>query len=273
MAICPIAAQPLTFLDAELESYILHENSMDTNGDDLADAMVDTDGDGSIDQAEALAVTDLMIRDLSDGYEIRSVEDLAQFSNLRSLALLHNDSLHEVSGLGGLDSLQELWIGSNFWLYEVDLSDLPPLVALRIEDEGRLRYLNVQNGSYPSAYFSLFYTEQIEYACVDDIPEEIAAMNGHMAEGGVVSTDCVGQPTGLTADPIPDVDMSWQGGVLYVSSSLVLDGLRIYDMLGRNTLRRSGSGRTWQLPLDASGPHVLEILQAGTVQRHIILQR
>ena len=55
--------QNLVFTNANLKTYLLTENSVDLNGDGLADAMIDLNNDNEIQLSEALLVEHLVISD------------------------------------------------------------------------------------------------------------------------------------------------------------------------------------------------------------------
>lgn len=59
------------------------------------------------------------------------------------------------------------------------------------EDVFDIDYLNLKNGSFASNTFSLFYSENIQYACVDSIAAEYNEVQQHIAIGETLSINCV----------------------------------------------------------------------------------
>jgi hypothetical protein len=183
-----IYSQTITFVDSELKQYLLNENCIDTNNDGYPDTNADMNNDNEIQVSEALTVLNLQIGQLNNPYNITSIEDLNNFSNLQVLKVYYNDYLIEIQNLY-LNQLHTLMIDSQINLEHIDISTLTQLNDLRIEGCLNLNYMNIQNGSVAN-YFSLFYTENIQYACVDDIPEEYDEVLYHMASGNFPSTNC-----------------------------------------------------------------------------------
>ncbi len=187
-------SQTISFADVELKNYLIHENCIDTNRTDNngwwnGDIDADVNDDGEIDQQEAERVLNLGIQDFSDAYRIKSVQDLSQFRNLNWLQIIGIDSLYEISNLE-LDSLRSLWIGTNYSLRRVDISDLWNLTEdFRVEDIDTLDYLNIQNGNR-ARYFSLFYTQYIREACVDSIAIEYNEVAWRLLSGVPKMEDC-----------------------------------------------------------------------------------
>ena len=120
---------------------------------------------------------------------MESIQDLSNFSNLEKLTIIYFNDLENIFPLA-LDNLTDLSIGSCLNLKHIDLSDMHQLVNLKIEDIGSLDYLNLQNNNFPSGIFSLFYTENIQYACVDDINEEYDEVSYHMTQDVLPSINC-----------------------------------------------------------------------------------
>lgn len=184
-----IYAQNIDFTDERLKTFLINENCVDLDNDDSPDRNADLNGDNEIQESEALAINALKIGDFPDSYYITSLEDLTHFSELSTLIIIHNDSLTEVSSLN-MENLSFLWISSCRSLKHIDISDLTNIEDLRIEDIDSLDYLNIQNGNHPDGIFSLFYTEDIAYACVDSIADEYEEVSFHMRQGLLPSINC-----------------------------------------------------------------------------------
>lgn len=182
-------AQNIEFTDLNLKQYLINENSIDINNDGLPDLNADLNNDSEIQLSEALNITNLTLNNFPDTYHVESIQDLSLFTNIQELAIIHFNSLEEFS-LIGLDNLTSLWLGTLQSLKYIDISDLNTLNNLRIEDISALDYLNLQNDNFPSEVFSLFYTENIQYACVDNISEEYNEVSFHMAQDVLPSIEC-----------------------------------------------------------------------------------
>ena len=96
-------SQNLTFSNNSLKTYLLTENSVDIDGDEFPDTIIDLNGDNEIQLSEALLVQNLVISPVS-GTIIMSIQDLYQFSNLKRLTIPGDFGLTEVSNLN-LNSL------------------------------------------------------------------------------------------------------------------------------------------------------------------------
>jgi hypothetical protein len=185
-----VFGQTINFSDANLKSYLITENCVDTNSDNIPDSDADANNDNEIQLSEALNITSLMLGSFPNTYNVASVEDLSHFSNLEKLRILYFGNMESFELLG-LTNLTDLYIGSCGTLKRVDISDLPNLVNQSIEDISTLEYLNMQNNNFPSGTFSLFYTENIDFACIDDSPEEYAAIEYHMESGTTPTVNCL----------------------------------------------------------------------------------
>lgn len=167
--------QTVNFTDLELKRYLTNEMCVDTTHNGVAfsnDVSVDLNGDNEIQLTEALVVEAIELIDFLDNYTIKSLLDLNEFSNLKYLKIIDNDSLKRITNLN-LDSLKTLWISDGTSLKNIDISNLPNITTtLRIEGLTTLDTLNIQNGTSANQ-FSLFYTQDIKYACIDSIPNEI----------------------------------------------------------------------------------------------------
>mgnify|MGYP001793321082 CR=1 FL=1 len=186
--------QIIQFADLELNRYLINEKCVDTaqNGISFSKAVtVALNGDNEIQQSEALAVKALQIRDFPDDYSIVSILDLNAFTKLQYLKVIDIDDLQEITALN-LDSLKTLWISDAINLRKVDISNLPNLTtAIRIEGITTLDTLNTRNGT-SAQQFSLFYTQNVQYAFIDSLPRVINEFHvaGAMLVGATPSFDC-----------------------------------------------------------------------------------
>lgn len=180
-------SQNLTFTNANLKTHLLYDNSVDINGDEIADTLIDTNNDNEIQLSEALLIQNLVISPNS-GSIINSIQDISQFSNLKRLTIPGDFGLIEISNLN-LDSLEFIRVSDHNSISDIDLSDLPNLSSIILEGLNGVQNLNIQNGSYASNAFSLFYT-YVQYACVDSISNEYNLVSQHLVNGGSINTNC-----------------------------------------------------------------------------------
>jgi len=182
-----IFSQNVTFSDLNLKAFLVNEYCVDTDNNSLPDIDADLNNDGEIQISEANSILNLHIAKLNNDYNIQSLQDLSAFTNLEFLKILYNNGITNISNLG-LSNLKTFWFGSQSNIDQIDISDLTEIIDLRIEDCD-VNSLNIKNGSV-APNFSLFYSENIQYACVDDITEEYNETLEHMAEGILPTTDC-----------------------------------------------------------------------------------
>lgn len=230
-------AQNIAFTDLKLKAFLVNKICVDTDNDSIPDAVADANADGEIQISEALAVIDLEIEDFSPPrYWIKSMADLSHFQNVQRLTLIHNDSLVELANLG-LDSLNFLWIGTLLEIKRIDLSDLPGVTSLRIEDIGGLEYLNLKNGSHATQLFSLFYTQDIKYACVDSIAAEYNVVAQHMSQTNpILTTVCdtltnllptLSDPASLVVYPNPS------SANIFLEADFPIEQVQLVNSLGK----------------------------------------
>ena len=129
----------------------------------------------------------------SSSYSISSLYDLNQLINLKKLKLFETN-ITRISHLG-ITGLEELWVANLNYIKNINISDLPNIKKLLITDCYVLDSLNIKNGSivpdpFDPLQFSLFYTDSIRYACVDDILEEYNVVAKHMVENAEPTTQC-----------------------------------------------------------------------------------
>ncbi|WP_456440662.1 T9SS type A sorting domain-containing protein [Psychroserpens sp.] len=180
-------AQTIDFEDPNLKLLLTTLNTVDSNNDGVFDALVDTNGDGEIQISEALAVERLRLQELNSENPISLIHNLTYFQNLKRLDLIGLAGIQVLNDLN-IEGLEFLWIGNCFNLKTIDISEMPNISNLRIEDMPDIEYLNIQNGSYASDYFSLFYSINIHYACVDDLGDELERTNESMLSGVAANT-------------------------------------------------------------------------------------
>lgn len=227
------AAQILNFTDLELKSYLVNENSIDTNQNGSADISVDLNMDGEIQLSELQSFDSLEIGYFSNSYTIKSLQDLSGF-HFKYLKVLYNDSLTNFSNLQ-LDSLTYLWIGECYHLKHIDISDLAAIQNLRIEGINRIDYLNLQNGSVPSGTFSLFYSEDIQYACVDSIAKEYNQVAFHMAAGQLPTINCWTNLTTIDATPSVTLFPNPSNQFITIESAASINHINIMSSDGKKT--------------------------------------
>ena len=231
--------QNLVFSNQNLKSYLLTDKSVDTNGDENADTIIDINGDNEIQISEALAVQNLVISQPGNGSIISSIEDIHQFSNLKRLTVKGDFGLSEISALS-LNNLEHIRVSDHNSIREIDLSDLPNLKSIYLEGLSGVQNLNLQNGSAADA-FSLFYT-YVDYACVDSIAAEYDLVAEHVKSGGTITVNCalnVDEVEALQTVIYPNPAMN----VIHISSYLTIARLELHDVSGKmikNTVTPSG---------------------------------
>lgn len=234
---------------------------------------MDTNNDQEIQVSEAEAIDNLRIGKYPDTFLISDIGELRQFKHLRRLEIFHNSNLRRVDDLGvGLDSLKYLHFDFCVNLKHIDLSNLPPMEVLRIEDMQDIEYLNVQNGSTPSQTFSLFYSEYIVYACVDSILSEYSEVNRHMATQspslncalGVEAEDVV-EPVSFYPNPT--------NGILNFICEKPIDKIVVFGTDAKQLLVVEQPISQIDLSLLPKGVYFLQVfMQDGILNKKVLLQ-
>lgn len=228
-----VFAQNIDFTDANLKSYLITQNCVDTNNDGIADSDADTNDDNEIQLSEALAITNLSLGSFPDTFHVASLEDLRHFDNIEKLSIIYFSSLEEIELLG-LTNITDLYIGTCASLKRIDISDLPNIVNQSIEDIDALDYLNMQNNSFPSGVFSLFYTENIKYACIDDLTQEYTAIQYHMEAGITPSTNCeLSTPSNDLQNDVQLVPNPANDILFLITKNKLPNKLSVIDVSGR----------------------------------------
>ena len=257
-------SQNIAFTDLNLKAFLINENCIDTNNDNIPDTNADLNNDNNIQISEALSFTNLYLETFPDNYHVESIQDISHFSNLNKLSIIHFDSLEEISLLG-LTSLTILNIGSCYELKYIDISDLPNIIDQRIEDIGQLEYLNIQNNNFPSSVFSLFYTENIQYACIDNISEEYDVVSQHMLQGQLPTIDCslsvqendLDKQLILFPNPTSDT-------FTIASNNVPIFGITIIDMNGKTLLTKDDALENIDVSFFNSGIYFVKIIMENT---------
>ena len=142
----------------------------------------------------------------------------------------------------------------------IDISDLNELDNLRIEDIADLEYLNLQNNNFLSEVFSLFYAENIQYACVDDISEEYDEVLFHMSPGILPSIECnLGVlnhefDNGITMFPNPTK------GVVYIEAlNIEIQEIIVFDINGREVYVSNNYNNTIDISFLTNGIYFLQL--------------
>lgn len=255
--------QTIDFADANLKSYLITENCVDTNNDGFPDSDADVNNDNEIQLSEALNITNLRLEKFPNTYNIASVDDLRHFSNLQKLRMLYFGNMENFELLG-LTNLTDLYIGSCATLKRIDISDLPNLVNQSIEDIGTIEYLNMQNNNFPSGTFSLFYTENIDFACIDDTPEEYAAIELHMEAGMTPTINCLLSVAENTiADEIQLVPNPTRNFLTLITKKNMPISLSIVDVSGRIVLKYNENFTRIDMSSLAKGMYFVNIQLSG----------
>ena len=233
-------SQIISFTDLELKRFLLNEKSVDTNfnGTNLVGkAKIDVNNDGNIQLSEIVNIKSLAINNFGKNYNIKSISDLNQFSHLNHLSILSLDSLLKIENMV-LDSLSYLFLNSCTNLKKVDVSSLNHLTeVLRIEDMVNIDTLNLSNGN-SARVFSLFYTQNVEYACIDSIQSEIQEVinSAVMKTGYNYTFNCNLtslnrlEKEKISIYPNPATD------IIHITSSLVNPTFVLYTIEGKKIL-------------------------------------
>ena len=260
-------SQNLTFSNTNLKTYLLSTNSVDTNGDEIADALIDTNNDNEIQLSEALLIENLVISP-NPGLTITNIQDIYQFKNLKRLTIPGDFGLTEISNLE-LDSLNFIRVSDHNSIINIDLSDLPNLSSIIIEGLNGVQSLNLQNGTYASSYFSLFYT-YVDYACVDSIYTEYNYVSQHLTDSGYISLDCTLE---IVNNGLSETNIYPNPTTGKVLLSSVAENIRLLDLHGR--ILREWNFRTNEIDIFdlIEGMYILEIDIGSIITRRKIIRK
>ena len=222
--------QNIDFEDTLLKNYILTKNCVDTNNDGVFNATADFNNDGEIQFTEALAIERLSFRDNGSTIYINSITDLNHFTNLKQLVLVSIPGITNFE-TNSFSDLEYLWIGACHNLKHIDISNAPNITYLRIEDIADIEYLNLQNGSFPTEYFSLFYSEGILEACVDNITQEYDEVAWHMLSGVLPSVNCALSTNDLSLKNLK-IHPNPTNNTISFNTNLNIESIEIYNLIG-----------------------------------------
>ncbi len=222
--------QNIDFEDTLLKNYILTKNCVDTNNDGVFNATADFNNDGEIQFTEALAIERLSFRDNGSTIYINSITDLNHFTNLKQLVLVSIPGITNFE-TNSFSDLEYLWIGACHNLKHIDISNAPNITYLRIEDIADIEYLNLQNGSFPTEYFSLFYSEGILEACVDNITQEYDEVAWHMLNGFLPSVNCALSTSDLFMQNLK-IHPNPTNNTISFNTNLNIESIEIYNLIG-----------------------------------------
>lgn len=245
--------QNLVFSNQNLKDILLNENCVDLNGDEFGDSSIDLNNDGEIQITEANNVENMAI---SSSLLYSSIYDLHQFTNLKRLSIWGGNGLLEISNLN-LVNLEHIRISDFNTITNIDLSDLSNLNSIFIEGLNGLQSLNVQNGSFASENFSLFYT-YFNSACVDPIMEEYDIVALNILNGGLPTTNCsLDISENLNEQfiiyPNPSNDE------IKINTNLLISKVIIYDMNGKIVYESLGPHKTLNIRNLKNGIYLLII--------------
>lgn len=271
-------SQIVTFTDLELKAYLINEPCVDTlaagHNNGIGQIDMDLNNDNEIQVSEMLQVKKIFISDASQNYSIKSIADLSQFKNLVFLSIAHIHDLVEISNLNliGLKSLNISTCGS---IKRIDVSDLVGLTeSLRLDNLGNIDYLNIKNGSVAKV-FSLFYTENTKYACVDSIAREydMFYLQGGMIPGVAPSINCVTsvideQSGSLEVEIYPNPTK----GIIKIKGSEHIELITIKNVQGQTIHLEQDSFEVLDLRTLIPGVYLIQIhTEFSIINRKIIL--
>lgn len=260
-------AQNLTFSNVNLKTYLLTQNSVDINGDEIPDTIIDINNDNEIQLSEALIVENLVISP-SSSIIISSIEDLNQFSNLERLTIPGDFGLIEISNLN-LTNLNFIRISDHNSINIIDLSDLPNLTSIILEGLVGVQELNIKNGSYASEAFSMFYT-YVQSACVDNIPEEINFVSQHITNGGTISTDC---SLGITDSKLETLKFFPNPTTDNINFNKNIDSVILYNINGEIIKKWSYPIKKIDISDVMTGIYILKIKNDDTIITERIIKK
>jgi hypothetical protein len=231
-------SQIINFTDPELKQYLINVKCVDTTNTGSTflfsnDIDVDLNNDNEIQLSEASNVLRLELT--GNDYPFKSIQDLSQFQNLTNLNIIGCDSIPEISNLIS-DSIKSLVIGHCQTLKIIDISSLTGLSdVLRIEDMDQIfDYINTQNGITPQLY-SFFYTDHIDYACIDNDSTEYNELFWKMTSGTPTINNCTLLSTSsnyLNQQESIDVFPNPSNGFFEINYLHPIDKVKIYNVNG-----------------------------------------
>ncbi len=136
ICILGLHAQNVTIPDVALKNLLTSTNVTDTDDNGTADADIDLNNDGEIQQSEANAVGTLY---LGFNRNVQSLEGLQFFNNLEELRI-RNSQVNNVP-VFSMNSLRKLLLNDN-QISTIDVSNLPNLETLSLDDN-TLNSINV----------------------------------------------------------------------------------------------------------------------------------
>ncbi|MEE9437422.1 MAG: T9SS type A sorting domain-containing protein [Saprospiraceae bacterium] len=264
-------SQNINFTDLELKRYLINEKCVDTTNTGpfsffSNDIDVDLNNDNEIQLSEAQDVFRLKLT--GNNYPFKSIQDLSQFQNLNYLNLISCDSITEFSNLVST-SIKSLIIGQCRTLKIIDISGLTGLSdILRVEDmDQTLTYVNTQNGITPQLY-SFFYTDHIDYACIDDDAKEYNEIEWKMISGTPTINNCAvlnttnniiefQEPIEIFPNPI--------NAVFEINSNHPFEKVKIYDINGLQLENFTINGNKINISNLSSGIYFLAIELSGRI--------
>lgn len=228
-------AQNINFTDSELKRHLIEQPCAVLIPGGSAFENPDVNGDGEIQISEAQNIHKLFLQDLIPSeYYISSLDDLAALPNLMDLHIYSLDSLIEINQ-PNLSSLKALHIDDCLFLKYVDISNLTGLTdKLYIIGIVNLAYLNIQNGSVAND-FSLFYTIETEFACVDSIAAEFDAFYnfGSMQSGVLPSISCSASSTDKLSQVEIEIYPNPFNNEITVNTDEPIIALNVYNIQGQ----------------------------------------
>lgn len=235
-----ISAQTVDFTNDSFEAYVLNEQVVDTNDDANADLYLDANANGFIELSEVENVEHFVFRNNVSAYTIENLYDLSHFPNLKSVAVFSVPGLQVIEGFDQ-PNLEKLWVFDFESMERIDVSTFTQLEDLRIEGVQYIRELNLQNG-YVSQYQSLFYSENIEFACSDSIAQEYDDLVWRMPNHSPMLDCSLGTHEEVFA--LAKIGPNPCDNRLQLPEHWVTASIRLYDLRGR------------ELPVVLSGNHL-----------------
>ena len=258
-----LKGQEIEFADSELERYLLTEECADITGNGLDFINPDTNQDGAIQLLEALAIKRLDVLDaIPSDYFIKSFIDLEHFLYLEELQIYSLDSLIEIDQ-PDLSTLHSFVIQDCLNLKYLDLSNLPGLTQkLHIIGSQSMDYLNIQNGTV-AQNFTMFYTINTQYACIDSIASEYDELinAGAMANGVEPVFDCetVGSESIVLQDNAMVLFPNPADNFIQIKSEKDIRGIEIFTASGNRVLSSELSNQSIDISSLQEGVYFMKV--------------
>ena len=254
--------------DANFKQYLLTEITVDTDGNVFPDVVADSNGDGEIDEDEALQITYL----IPTNRNITTLSGIEYFTNL--IFLNFNNNLVTAVDLHTLHNLRNIQCNNNL-LTAIDLCGTAA-TSLWAEDNPNLTFISIKNNvistydiarstsiGTPPPLPSFLFPLSLTSLCYDE--GERPAFN--VGNNVTLSTDCQADCLLLSVNNIAydnfSVHPNPASTYLNISGNTVVLSLQIFNTLGQIVKISSSSISNSSINIDVStliaGTYFIEI--------------